>query len=178
MSRDACWWLSSWKKLDQEWKTICVRGQQQLVKVADSVQRTTYQIGEHWGTMADCVHLQDHATSRLWDLAHRCSKRLQDDVDSLADIYARMRRLLTDGQASALGEERRQRYEQSLLEVLAMYERELVAKSLIASDMFECSKHETMTVYLASWQMQPHIDRLRLEEIETLVQNDSHYLLR
>lgn len=59
-----------------------------------------------------------------------------------------------------------------------MYERELVAKSLIASDMFGCSKHETVTVYLASWQMQPHIDRLRLEEIETLIQNDSHYLLR
>lgn len=65
-----------------------------------------------------------------------------------------------------------------LLEVLAMYEHELVAKSLIASDIFECSKHETVTVYLASWQMQPHIDRQRLEELETLIQNDSHYQAR
>jgi hypothetical protein len=62
-----------------------------------------------------------------------------------------------------------------LLEVLDMYERELVAKSLVASDIFECSKHDTMTVYIASWQMQPHIDRARLEELETLIQNDKHY---
>ncbi|KAL3672473.1 hypothetical protein V7S43_001771 [Phytophthora oleae] len=175
MPRDTCWWLSPWKKLDQEWQAACARGQQQLAKVADSVQRTTYLTGEHWGTMADCVQLQDRATSRLWDLAHRCSKRLQDEIDSLADIYARMRRLLTDGQSSALAEERRRRYELLLLEVLAMYEHELVAKALIANDMFECSKHETVTVYLASWQMQPHIDRLRLEELETLIHNDSHY---
>ncbi|ETL97633.1 hypothetical protein, variant 1 [Phytophthora nicotianae] len=38
-ARDACWWLSPWKKLDQEWQAACARGQQQLAKVADSVQR-------------------------------------------------------------------------------------------------------------------------------------------
>ncbi|KUF94076.1 E3 ubiquitin-protein ligase [Phytophthora nicotianae] len=114
-ARDACWWLSPWKKLDQEWQAACARGQQQLAKVADSVQKTT------------------------------------------------------------LDEKRRQRYEMILLEVLSMYEHELVAKSLIASDIFECFKHETVTIYLASWQMQPHIDRQRLEELETLIQNDLHY---
>ena len=62
-----------------------------------------------------------------------------------------------------------------LLEVLAMYEHELVAKSLIASDIFECSRHETVTMYLASWQMQPHIDRQRIEELVALIQNDQHY---
>ena len=65
-----------------------------------------------------------------------------------------------------------------LLEVLAMYEHELVAKSLIASDIFECARHETMTVYLASWQMQPHIDRQRIEELVMLIQNDQHYRTR
>ncbi|KAE8898916.1 hypothetical protein PF005_g20132 [Phytophthora fragariae] len=177
-ARDACWWLSPWKKLDQEWRAGCARGQQQLAKVADSVQKTTYLTGAHWGSLADCGQLQGRASSRLWDLAHRCSKRLQDEVDGLADIYARMRRLLTDDQAEALDEKRRQRYELLLLEVLAMYEHELVAKSLIASDIFECSKHDTVTVYLASWQMQPHIDRERLEELDTLIQNDSHYQTR
>ncbi|ETM50791.1 hypothetical protein L914_05193 [Phytophthora nicotianae] len=174
-ARDACWWLSPWKKLDQEWQAACARGQQQLAKVADSVQKTTYLTGEHWGSLADCEHLQYRASSRLWDLAHRCSKRLQDEVDGLADIYARMHRLLSDDQANRLDEKRRQRYEMILLEVLSMYEHELVAKSLIASDIFECFKHETVTIYLASWQMQPHIDRQRLEELETLIQNDLHY---
>lgn len=59
--------------------------------------------------------------------------------------------------------------------MLGMYERELFAKALIAGDMFECTKHDTMTLYLASWQMQPHIDRARIEEIELLIQNDRHY---
>ncbi|KAG7376686.1 hypothetical protein PHYPSEUDO_012878 [Phytophthora pseudosyringae] len=193
-ARDACWWLIPWKKLNQEWQAGCSRGQQQLAKVADSVQKTTYITSEHWGSLADCMQLQDRASARvrivrraasfkdvfnvLWDLAHRCSKRLQKEVDDLADIYARMRRLLTDDQACALDEKRRKRYELILLEVLAMYEHELVAKSLIAGDIFECSKHETVTVYLSSWQMQPHMDRQRLEELETLIQNDRHYQTR
>ncbi|POM60995.1 hypothetical protein PHPALM_30063 [Phytophthora palmivora] len=177
-ARDACWWLSPWKKLDQEWKECCARGQQQLAKVADSTQKTTYLTIEHWGSLADCGQLHDRASSRLWDLAHRCSKRLQDEVDNLAMTYTRMRRLLMDEQANTLDEKRRQRYEMMLLEVLTMYEHELVAKSLIASDIFECSKHDTATVYLASWQMQPHIDRQRLEELETLIQNDHHYQTR
>ncbi|KAL4146766.1 hypothetical protein PRNP1_010523 [Phytophthora ramorum] len=174
-ARDGCWWLSPWKKLDQEWQAGCARGQQHLAKVADSVQKTSYLAGEHWGSLADCEQLQGRASSRLWDLAHRCSKRLQNEIGVLADVYARMRRLLADDQANALDEQRRQRYERILLEVLAMYEHELVAKSLIAGDIFECAKHETVTVYLASWQMQPHIDRPRLEELETLIQNDRHY---
>lgn len=62
-----------------------------------------------------------------------------------------------------------------LLEVLGMYESELMAKSLIASDVFECAKHDTLTLYIASWQMQPHIDRERIEELELLIQNDRHY---
>ncbi|OWZ22776.1 hypothetical protein PHMEG_0002448 [Phytophthora megakarya] len=175
---DNCWWLQPWKKLELEWQQSCKKGQQQLAKVADSTQKTTYLSGAHWGSLTDCKQLQDRATSRLWDLAHRCSKRLQDEVDNLADIYARMRRLLLDEQANALDEKRRLRYETMLMEVLTMYEHELVAKSLIAADMFACSKHETATVYLASWQMQPHIDRQRLEELETLIQNDRHYHAR
>ncbi|UIZ22331.1 hypothetical protein KXD40_005359 [Peronospora effusa] len=86
-----------------------------------------------------------------------------------------MRRLLSDDLATALDDKQRQRYELILLEVLAMYEHELVAKSLIASDIFECSKHDTVIMYIASWQMQPHIDRERLEELEMLIQNDQHY---
>lgn len=173
-----CWWLSPWKKLEQEWQASCARGQQHLAKAADSVQRTTYLAGEHWGSLADCGPLQTRASSRLWDLAHRCCKRLQDEVAALADVYARMRSLLTQSNtlgAGAVDAKRRQRYESILLEVLAMYERELAAKALIASDIFECFRHETVTLYLASWQMQPHIDRQRLEELETMVHNDRHY---
>ncbi|EEY53679.1 uncharacterized protein PITG_19856 [Phytophthora infestans T30-4] len=175
VARNACWWLSPWKKLDQEWQAACARGQQQLAKLADSLQKTTYLTGEHWGSLADSEQIRHRASSRLWDLAHRCSKRLQDEVDGLADIFARMQRLVTDGQANSLDEKRKQRYGTLLLEVLMMYKHELVAKSLIASDIFECFKHETVTIYLASWQMQPHIDLQRLEELETLIQNDLHY---
>lgn len=37
----SCWWLAPWKKLDAEWQACCARGQQQLVKIADSIQKTT-----------------------------------------------------------------------------------------------------------------------------------------
>ncbi|KAG6964485.1 hypothetical protein JG688_00007668 [Phytophthora aleatoria] len=211
-ARDACWWLSSWKKLDQEWQAACARGQQQLTKVADSVQKTTYLTGEHWGSLADCEQLQYRASSRVrimhraarfkkylvygiwhigaasafkmkwvaWCVQLRAIVALKAAVltwpfTAQADIYARMQRLMTDDHANTLDEKRRQRYETILLEVLTMYEHELVAKSLIASDIFECFKHETVTIYLASWQMHPHIDRQRLEELETLIQNDLHY---
>ncbi|CAH0493024.1 unnamed protein product [Peronospora farinosa] len=170
-----CWWWSSYKKLELEWQEGCARGQKQLASVADSVQKTTYLTGEHWGSLADCEQLQGRASSRLWDLAHRCCNRLQNEVNGLADVYARMRRLLSDDLATVLDDKQRQRYELILLEVLAMYEHELVAKSLIASDIFECSKHDTVIMYIASWQMQPHIDRERLEELEMLIQNDQHY---
>lgn len=56
-----------------------------------------------------------------------------------------------------------------------MYEQELVTKSLVAADIFDCRAHDTMTLYIASWQMQPHIDKPRIEELEKLVQNDAHY---
>ncbi|KAG6961357.1 hypothetical protein JG687_00007739 [Phytophthora cactorum] len=211
-ARDACWWLSSWKKLDQEWQAACARGQQQLTKVADSVQKTTYLTGEHWGSLADCEQLQYQVSSVLfmaiysgvvvaddsygiwhigaasafkmkwvaWCVQLRAIVALKAAVltwpfTAQADIYARMQRLMTDDHANTLDEKRRQRYETILLEVLTMYEHELVAKSLIASDIFECFKHETVTIYLASWQMHPHIDRQRLEELETLIQNDLHY---
>lgn len=55
-----------------------------------------------------------------------------------------------------------------------MYERELVAKSMVAADMFDCRSHDTMTMYIASWQMQPHVDVARLEEIDQLLQADLH----
>jgi hypothetical protein len=56
-----------------------------------------------------------------------------------------------------------------------MYERELIGKSLIAADVANCERHDTMTLYIAAWQMQPHIDRVRIDEIHLLVQNDAHY---
>lgn len=62
-----------------------------------------------------------------------------------------------------------------LVEILGMYERELVAKSLMSADVFECRQHDTMTVYIAAWQMQPHLDKERVEEITKLVINDAHY---
>lgn len=65
--------------------------------------------------------------------------------------------------------------ESFLVEILAMYEQELVAKSLVAADAFDCRKHEALTLYLAVWQMQPHIDKSRIEELEKLVLNDAHY---
>uniref|UniRef100_K3X1H6 Uncharacterized protein n=1 Tax=Globisporangium ultimum (strain ATCC 200006 / CBS 805.95 / DAOM BR144) TaxID=431595 RepID=K3X1H6_GLOUD len=75
----------------------------------------------------------------------------------------------------SINEKTRQRYESFLVEILAMYEQELVAKSLIAADIFDCRAHDIMTIYIASWQMQPHIDRVRIEELEKLIQNDAHY---
>lgn len=37
-----CWWLYDIKKLDLEWQSVCARAQQQLMKIADSIQKTTY----------------------------------------------------------------------------------------------------------------------------------------
>ncbi|GLD97218.1 hypothetical protein PINS_up005901 [Pythium insidiosum] len=56
-----------------------------------------------------------------------------------------------------------------------MYDQELLTKSLIAADVAECTSHETMTLYIASWQMQPHIHRARIDEILQLIQDDAHY---
>ncbi|RQM16782.1 hypothetical protein DD237_000553 [Peronospora effusa] len=60
-----CWWWSSYKKLELEWQEGCARGQKQLANVADSVQKTTYLTGEHWGSLADCEQLQGRASSRV-----------------------------------------------------------------------------------------------------------------
>jgi hypothetical protein len=49
-----------------------------------------------------------------------------------------------------------------------MYEKELIAKLLITQDIFETRKHETMTLYLASWQMQPFVNKIRVKEIFSL----------
>ncbi|GAB9468334.1 hypothetical protein Gpo141_00005653 [Globisporangium polare] len=176
-----CWWLDDVKKLDLEWQSVCARAQQQLMKIADSIQKTTYLEGEHWGPLGDCDNLHERASSRLWDLAHRCRKRLLDDIDALGDIYARMSALLHSADSimstggRKLDGKARRRYESFLAEILAMYEQELVAKSLVAADIFGCRTHDTMTLYIASWQMQPHIDKPRIEELEKLVQNDAHY---
>lgn len=37
----ACWWLAPWKALALEWQASTARGQQQLAKIADCVQKTT-----------------------------------------------------------------------------------------------------------------------------------------
>lgn len=37
-----CWWLYDVKKLDMEWQSVCAHAQQQLMKIADSIQKTTY----------------------------------------------------------------------------------------------------------------------------------------
>ncbi|TMW62235.1 hypothetical protein Poli38472_009728 [Pythium oligandrum] len=178
MQRDggACWWFTPWKKLDQEWQVTTTRAQQHLSKIADSIQKTTYLDGEHWGALSDCYLLQERASSRLWDLVHRCRKRLHDDIDTLADVVHKMKALLTENPSKKKIDERlQQRYETFLLELVAMYERELVTKSLIAADMAECAQHDVMTLYIASWQMQPHLDRARIDEILQLIQNDAHY---
>ena len=41
-ARISCWWLQPWQKLDLEWQEGCNRGQQQLAKASDSVQKTTW----------------------------------------------------------------------------------------------------------------------------------------
>ncbi|CEG45804.1 uncharacterized protein PHALS_02076 [Plasmopara halstedii] len=172
---DACWWLNTWKKLDNEWEAISSRGQKQLANAADSLQKTTYFSGEHRGTLSCCESLHYRVSSRLWELAHRCSTRLEEEVKDLAEIYLRMQRLILDTPTKQLTEKRRQRYEAILLEVLAMYQHELMAKSLIAAGIFETFNHDVLTMYLASWQMQPHINRQRLQELETLIRNDAYY---
>ncbi|KAI9916683.1 hypothetical protein PsorP6_018249 [Peronosclerospora sorghi] len=220
-----CWWLSTWKKLELEWQEASKQGQQQLVKIADTVQKTTWdkriQYCEHgirvdyWadgrcaaerprivtGGSKDVNVLPNRAVmqltwlsgTQLWELAHRCCVRLQKEVEKLAEIFSRMQLLLSDDKARVVDEiHPRERYgrrianafptrdetddgfervcsEPFLLEMLTMYKHEVVAKSLIASDVLECFEHDTVTVYLASWQMQPHIDRQRLEELEALI---------
>uniref|UniRef100_K3X1H5 Uncharacterized protein n=1 Tax=Globisporangium ultimum (strain ATCC 200006 / CBS 805.95 / DAOM BR144) TaxID=431595 RepID=K3X1H5_GLOUD len=59
-----CWWLLDLKKLDGEWQATCARAQQQLMKIADSIQKTTYLEGDHWGPLGDCGNLHERALSR------------------------------------------------------------------------------------------------------------------
>ncbi|KAJ0412190.1 hypothetical protein ATCC90586_005803 [Pythium insidiosum] len=153
--QSSCWWLASWRKLEQEWQATSARAQQQLSKTSESVQKTTYLEGDHWGSLSDCALLQERASTRLWELVHRCRVRLGEEL-----------RALQSGVLSA---------EAFLVELVAMYDQELLTKAMIAADVAECSSHETMTLYIASWQMQPHIHRARIDEILQLIQDDAHY---
>ncbi|TDH72451.1 hypothetical protein CCR75_005719 [Bremia lactucae] len=106
-THNACWWLRPWKKLDQDWQASCMKGQQLLGAVADSMQKTTYLLSE---SLDGFQQLPVRASTRLWELAHRCSKRLLDEVLCLANIYSQMRRLLYDKQVKSIDAKRRQRY--------------------------------------------------------------------
>ncbi|KAJ0409473.1 hypothetical protein P43SY_002363 [Pythium insidiosum] len=165
--QSSCWWLASWRKLEQEWQATSARAQQQLSKISESVQKTTYLEGDHWGSLSDCALLQERASSRLWELVHRCRVRLGEELRALRSIVVRMKALLHDD--AALDDQA------FLVELVAMYDQELLTKAMIAADVAECSSHETMTLYIASWQMQPHIHRARIDEILQLIQDDAHY---
>ena len=46
-----------------------------------------------------------------------------------------------------------------------MYERELLAKALVVEDILECADHSTALLYIASWQMQPFVEKAKLDDI-------------
>lgn len=65
MTSRACWWLEDFKRIERAWHAASARGQAQLAKVADCVQKTTYLEGEHWGLLSDCTDLHERASSRV-----------------------------------------------------------------------------------------------------------------
>jgi hypothetical protein len=61
--------------------------------------------------------------------------------------------------------------EQILHELVEMYTQELFSKSLIVEDLLNAptSDVNVATVYIAAWQMQPWLEKNRLEEIMGLI---------
>jgi len=78
----SCWWIASWKKLEQEWHSTSTRAQQHLAKIADCLQKTTYKSVdfltlEHVFGCTNCTSLVHAATSMgsigvLYQTAHSC----------------------------------------------------------------------------------------------------------
>ncbi|DAZ94927.1 TPA: hypothetical protein N0F65_012644 [Lagenidium giganteum] len=172
-------WLADWAQLQKEWQAAAGDAQRELVKIAESVQKTTYLEGDDWGALGDNTILHEHAASRLWDLVHRCRKRILGHIDTLSDIYARMsvlsQSVYDHPQYRNFNQSTRQRHENLAGEMASMYQRELVAKSLIANDLGNTQDYETLTVYLASWQMQPYVNQARIEEIVSAITSDCEW---
>lgn len=73
----ACWWVPARQKLDLEWQTVCARAQQQLAKIADCVQKTTYVHSLSLACLLSrCRCTQAHGVRLSWSCASYSLRRL------------------------------------------------------------------------------------------------------
>lgn len=49
--------------------------------------------------------------------------------------------------------------------IVVMFQKELVAKNLIVHDILNCNDRNQSTTYIASWQMEPQIDKQDISDM-------------
>ncbi|OQR99831.1 hypothetical protein THRCLA_06373 [Thraustotheca clavata] len=176
--------LTSIKDHQEEWEKAVKEGISCLTQIANALQKGTFADGQSWGVLMDASALHDELRNKLEREAHHSQHRLVSLIDRLALLVAQMRHscfyeALPIPEATWMKSEAttmisKYQYESYLQEIVAMYEQELFSKTLIAQDILDCPDYDTATMYIASWQMQPYVDKARQIEILKLLCIDAN----
>ncbi|RQM24300.1 hypothetical protein B5M09_006610 [Aphanomyces astaci] len=171
--------LTAFSDLVKEWEKCVAQGTSRLTQIANANQKLSHADGESWAGLADANAL--HVTLR-----HKVPF-----LDTIGDIIVNMRALcFLDVSSSSQDYEidptlSRLHYgtfdrlqiphntmcliDLYLQQLVEMYQQELMAKALIAVDIVECYDHDTAVVYIASWQMQPFVNKPKQDDLAQLL---------
>ncbi|EQC42162.1 hypothetical protein SDRG_01002 [Saprolegnia diclina VS20] len=171
-------------ELQTEWDQAIAEGTSRLTQIANALQKETYADGESWGVLAEATGLHTELRHKLQREAHFVQRNLSVLIDRLAEVVARMRHLCgyeampsieivqVDPDPSAtLSTFQSEAY---VRELVHMYEAELLAKTLLVTDVLDCAGHNAALLYVASWQMQPFVSKARVAEITALLTLDAN----
>ncbi|ETV76549.1 hypothetical protein H257_09551 [Aphanomyces astaci] len=167
--------LTAFSDLVKEWEKCVAQGTSRLTQIANANQKLSHADGESWAGLADANALHVTLRHKLEREAHQCWQHLSDILDQLGDIIVNMRALcFLDVSSSSQDYEidptlSRLHYDLYLQQLVEMYQQELMAKALIAVDIVECYDHDTAVVYIASWQMQPFVNKPKQDDLAQLL---------
>ncbi|KAL0586365.1 hypothetical protein ABG067_003978 [Albugo candida] len=123
-------WWAQWEKLQIHWDEIARNGKQYLSMVADSIQKSNVLESDASKTILRSKMLQRIAIAELWKQAQHARKGLRAEVGKLGLVMVKMRSLRDAIQTN----DRDDYLNKAMCETIKMFEKELMAKSLIAED--------------------------------------------
>ncbi|CAK4633869.1 hypothetical protein LEN26_018513 [Aphanomyces euteiches] len=168
--------LKKFEELLKEWENCVSKGTARLTQIANSNQKMTHADGESWGVLTDANSLHQTLRRKLEREAHQSWKQLDSLVGQLAKTVEKMRVFCLFEVDSEIALDyngcptlSKKQYDVVFQRVVTMYQQELMAKSLILHDILDCHDHDTAVLYIASWQMQPYIDKTEQQELLQLL---------
>ncbi|KAF0687860.1 Aste57867_20447 [Aphanomyces stellatus] len=191
--------LTALADLQKDWEKGVAQGTGRLTQIANANQKVTHADGESWGALTDAGTLHLTLRHKLEREAHQSWKHLSTVLNQLVTLIAFMPKMRAFcchdvvGDSSTLDLQyngcptlSRREYgcdcldvcpisrdlsttETTFQSIIRMYEQELMAKAMILHAILDCHDHDTAVVYIASWQMQPYLDKTKQAELLALL---------